>query len=463
MYFNKDFLWGASTSAFQVEGAYLEDGKSLSVADIRLELVGKKLNIADSKVSVDFYHRYEEDIELMKELGLKSFRMSISWCRIIPDGEGKVNELGIEFYRKVLMKLKECGIKSIVTLYHFDLPQALIDKYKGFVSRKCIDAFVNYANVCFNYFGNLVDYWLTINEQMVITGIPFFQGLETKEEAWIAFHHMNLAHALVTKLKRSLNIPGLIGPCISYTTTLPASCDSKDMMLAYSQDDEHVFALCDVHIYGEYPKYFINHIEEEGYSLPILEGDDEILKGAKPDFLALNWYVTEVIGKYIGENMHGEYQGIDLPRQNRAKEGKYQYYKNPYTPYSEYNWNKDGVGLRYALRKMYAMYRLPLMITENGWSANETLDHGCIHDTKRIEYMKDMIENMSLAIHDGVELFSYNPWSFIDLLSASQGMDKRYGLVYVDRTNDDIKELKRYKKDSFYFYQDVIKNNGISE
>ena len=458
MSFPKNFLWGGSISAFQAEGAYLTDGKSLSVSDLRLKAASDQYGLADSSVAVDFYHHYKEDIQLMKECGLKSFRFSIAWTRMIPDGDGEVNPKAVAYYNDVINELLANGIEPIVTLYHFDFPQVLIEKYNGFVSRKCIDAFVNYCKACFENFGDRVKYWLTINEQMVITHLPGFQGLKTEKEAFQAFHHMNIAHALVTKLYHSMNLPEQIGPCISYTTRLPATFKSDDVMLAYQEDDMHVFSLIDVHYYGKYPQYFINELTKEGLMFEMLPEDEELLANAKPDFIAINWYVTEVIGQYVGENMHGEYNGPELPRQSRAVEGKYQYYKNPYTPYSEFNWNCDGVGLRFALRRLYARYHLPIMITENGWSARETLtEDGRVHDQERIHYFEEMVKAMSDAIDDGVELFSFNPWSFIDLLSSSQGMDKRYGMVFVDRTNDDLKELKRYKKDSFYYYQQVIK------
>lgn len=461
MSFPKDFLWGGSISAFQAEGAYQEDGKGLTVADLRLKKASDENGLADSSVAVDFYHHYKKDIQLMKECGLKSFRFSIAWSRIIPDGCGEVNSKGIAYYRDLIEELIKNDIVPIVTLYHFDFPQALIEKYNGFASRECIQDFVRYAKVCFENFGDIVPYWLTINEQMVITELPFFQGLTDLKTSYQAFHHMCIAHALVTKLYRSMQFNGQIGPCISYTTRLPATVNSKDMMLAYQMDDLNVFSLIDVHYYGEYPPYFINELKRKNLMFDVLPEDQELLADARPDFIAINWYVTEVVGQYVSENMSEEYSGPDLPRQGRSVVGEYQYYKNPYTPYSEYNWNRDGIGLRFALRRLYARYRLPVMITENGWSANEKLDtDGKIHDDMRIAYFKEMVEQMSLAIDDGVELFSFNPWSFIDLLSSSQGMDKRYGMVYVDRTNDDLKELKRIKKDSFYYYKDVISKNG---
>lgn len=457
MNFPKNFLWGASSSAFQCEGAYLDDGKTLTVADIRSIEASKRLNIADTSITVDFYHHYKEDIALMKACGFTSFRFSISWARLIPNGTGEINPKAVAFYQDVISELKKNGIEPIVTLYHFDLPQVLIDRYNGFASRKCIDDFVAYAKVCFETFKD-VKYWLTINEQMVITFIPPFQGLKDTKTSFQAFHHMCIANALVTKLYHSLNLGGMIGPCISYTTRLPATVNSMDSMIAYQQDALHVFALIDAHVYGKYPQYFINHLNKKGLMFEIEEGDYDLMKDAYPDFLGLNWYVTDAIGQYVDEKeSFNNYEGPAMPRQERAVKGEYQFYRNPYTKYSEYNWNMDPVGLRFALRRLYDIYRLPMMITENGWSANETIsEDGCIHDDLRIEYFQGMVEQMSLALEDGVELIGFNPWSFTDVLSASQGMDKRYGLVYVDRDNHDLKTMKRIPKDSYYWYQKTI-------
>ena len=192
MSFPKNFLWGASISAFHAGGAKLEDGKGLTVADLRCEEVMKRLHTADTTIASDFYHHYHEDIKLMKECGLKSFRFSISWARIFPNGNGQINQKGIDFYNDVINELIRNDIVPIVTLFHFDLPQGLIDQYKGFVSRQCIEDFVNYARLCFESFGDRVPYWLTINEQDVIANIPFFNGLTDIKESMQANHHMNI-------------------------------------------------------------------------------------------------------------------------------------------------------------------------------------------------------------------------------------------------------------------------------
>ena len=453
--FPKDFLWGASISAMQAEGSI--DNRGLTFADLRSQQMNKDLGYADTSVAVDFYHHYKEDIQLMKECGFKSFRMSIAWSRIFPNNSTDINQEGVDFYHSVFDELNKNNIEPIVTLFHFDMPYWMAKKYNGFVSRQAINDFVAYSKFCFEEYGNKVKYWLTINEQTVLAFIPSLQGLKNFKETYQAFHHMSLANAKVIKLYHSMNLNGKIGPCISYSTTYPASCDPQDIRLAFFQDDLMVFSLCDVHMYGKYPQYFLNWLKEMNCEFKMELGDEEILKDAIPDFFGLNWYCTEVIGKYIEEDSFGNYDGPDMPRQSRTLKGVYQYYKNPHTPYSEYNWNNDGIGLHYSLRKMYDRYHIPLLITENGWSANETLgDDGKIHDIERIDYFKNMVEGMEEALNDGVELMGFNPWSFIDVTSSSQGMNKRYGLVFVDRTNEDIKECARIPKDSYYWYKETI-------
>ncbi|GEO57125.1 glycoside hydrolase family 1 protein [Companilactobacillus bobalius] len=459
-YFPKDFLWGASMSAFQSEGAIADDGRKLSVADIRIKKMNQQFHTTDTSTATDFYHRYKEDIKLMAECGLRSFRFSFSWSRIFPDGNGKVNKKGVQFYDNVIDELIKYNIKPIVTLLHFDLPQSLIDQYQGFYSRESIQDFLNYAKFCFNHFGDRIPYWLTINEQDVLANIPFFNGLDNLSQSIQASHHMNIANALTMKLYHSLDLKGKIGPCLSYPTRYPASTDPRDQFLAMNLDDLGIFYLIDTLIYGKYPAYYINHLKSKGIMFKTKKEDSSLLKNVKPDFLAINWYTSEVVGQYLDDSQVDDYQGPELPRQNRSEKGVAQYYKNPYTEYGDYNWNIDGVGLRLALRKIYERYHLPLMITENGLALKEKIDHGKIHDQKRIKYLNQMIQSMSLAIKDGVKLFSYNPWSFTDVLSSSQGMDKRYGLVFIDRTNTDLKVLKRIPKDSFYWYQKCIHENG---
>lgn len=462
--FPNDFLWGASTSAFQIEGAYNEDNKGLTSMDVR-SLKNRK-HIATTEIAMDHYHRYREDVQLMKQLGMRAYRMSISWARIIPDGCGEINQKGIDFYNSLINELVSNGITPIVTLYHFDFPMALIEKYGGFQSRECIKDFVRYCKICFENFGDRVGYWLTINEQMVITTQPEFQGiiyedeLDSKRAGWQAYHHMCIAHALVIKEYRHMNLGGKIGPVLSYPTYYSASVKPEDVLTAKQIEDLKVFCLADVHFYGEHPQYLINYLQKNNIMFKTQKEDNDLLSDAKPDFIALNWYTTGVVGVYQnGEEMNSEKAALK-PRRDRNIKDFAQFYLNPYLEYNEWNWNTDPVGLHYALLRMWERYHLPLMIVENGLGHRDILENGKVLDDYRIHYLRGMIKNISLAIDDGVKMLAYCPWSFLDVLSSSDGIEKRYGLVYVDRTDNDTKNLKRIPKKSYYWYQECIAKNG---
>lgn len=462
--FPKDFLWGASTSAYQVEGASLEDGKGPSCQDVKVVPEGT----SDLKVCADQYHRYKEDIALMAEMGFKTYRFSISWSRIIPEGTGAINPKGIEYYNNVIDECLKYGIEPLVTMFHFDMPAAL-DERGSWGNRDSIDWFLNFAKVMFENFGDRVKYWLTINEQMVISQMPNFQGIyindkhEEKKVGWQSYHHMCIAHALVIKEYRKLHLNGFIGPVISYPTYYPASVKPEDVLTAKQVEDLKVFCLTDVHFYGKHPDYLIHYLEKHDLMFKMEEHDEELLKNAQPDFIALNWYTTGIVGAYQdGQEINNDESALK-PRRDRNIKGLAQFYMNPYLEYNEWNWNTDPVGLHYALLKMWERYHLPLMIVENGLGHRDVLENNQVHDDYRIKYLQGMVKHMSKAINDGVNLISYCPWSFMDVLSSSDGIEKRYGLVYIDRTDFDCKNLKRIPKDSFYWYQKCIQKNGDIE
>ena len=464
--FKDNFLWGASTSAFQIEGAWNEDGKGLTSMDVRS--FKKEDQIATTKVAMDHYHRFKEDVQLMKKLGMKAYRMSISWARIIPDGYGKINQKGIDFYNQLIDELVKNDIVPIVTLYHFDFPMELIKKYNGFASRECINDFVRYSKVCFENFGDRVKYWLTINEQMVISQMPNFQGIyindkhEEKKVGWQSYHHMCIAHALVIKEYRKLHLNGFIGPVISYPTYYPASVKPEDVLTAKQVEDLKVFCLTDVHFYGKHPDYLIHYLEKHDLMFKMEEHDEELLKNAQPDFIALNWYTTGIVGAYQdGQEINNDESALK-PRRDRNIKGLAQFYMNPYLEYNEWNWNTDPVGLHYALLKMWERYHLPLMIVENGLGAVDEMDEDKkIHDNYRVDYLKKHIIEMKKAVEDGIDLKGYMMWAPIDIISSSTGeMKKRYGYIYVDKNNDGSGTLKRSKKKSFNWYKKVIATNG---
>lgn len=441
--FPDDFLWGASTSAFQVEGAAYEDGKGASIADIRTK------NEA-VLVSTDHYHHLEEDVQLMHELGLKSYRFSISWSRLFPSGSDKTaNPLGINFYHRLFDLLKQYNIEPIVTMYHFDMPMGLINDYEGWVSRKAVDAFVRYATFLFEEYGPQVRYWLTINEQNVMVFSPDILGIQGENsrdifaKAQQANYHMSLAQAKVIELCHKTQPHAQIGPAISYITALPASMKSQDLMTAKQMEDLFSFSLMDVAIKGEISPYYNNMLKSNGIVLETEPYDKKILKAGIADFIGVNWYCTTVI-REKGTHKENFFENIEK-------------ITDPDLLHTEWDWSYDPVGLRYALQQLQDRYpNFPIMITECGWSQRESLTNGKVRDTNRVAFFKDHIYQIGKAIADGVNVISFNLWSFIDLTSVNDGLEKRYGLVYVDWKNGS----KRYKKDSFYFYQQVIATNG---
>ena len=460
--FPDNFLWGASTSAFQVEGAYNEDGKGLSVADVASFAHSDRY--ADTKVACDFYHHYKEDIALMAELGLKSYRFSINWTRILPNGDDPTpNQAGIDFYHRIFDELEHYGIEPIVTLYHFDMPQHLIEKYGGWASRQAIDDFVRYARICFQEFGHRAVYWLTINEQNLMVRKDKLLGLENifpdrrEKMRHQMNHHMFLAGAKVVKLFRQMCPNGKIGPTFAYLPSYPATCKPEDMIAAMEADNFYNYYLTDIHVFGKYPTYYINYLTAHGWMPEFEDGDAAVLADACPDFIGFNYYLTYAAQFYPKDSVHADYNSI----LHLAVPGHFRYVDNPYVPATAYGWQIDPVGFRRSLMELYQRYHLPLMVTENGMGAHDHVaEDGGVHDDYRITYLRNHISEMAKAVNDGVELISYNVWTLIDVLSSSDGFSKRYGLIYIDRDEHDLKNLERIRKDSFNWYKEVIKSNG---
>ena len=464
--FPKEFWWGASSSAFQIEGGWDEDGKGKTVADFNSFKRSDKQ--ADSKVASDFYHHWNEDIEMMKELGMKTYRFSISWARIIPDGDGEVNQAGIEFYNKVINKLLECDIIPFITLYHFDLPYALVEKYNGWQSRDCAYAFERYARICFKEFGDRVKYWVVHNEQNLMMRVDERMNItetdSVKKEKIRAQmdYHMFLAHALTTNACHEMIEGGKIGPAVSSTVTYPLSNKPEDVWSARMNNQFKTDYCLDMHFNGEYPGYYMAYLKEQDMVPVMCEGDAEIIKSAKMDFIALNYYRTLTTRYLPSDEAHKK--GTRIEGFNEVDYNMYGYWmieKNENLKASEYGAQIDPIGLRIVLNEYWNRYHLPLIITENGLGTADVLtEDKKVHDDYRIDYLKNHILAINDAIEDGCEVFGYCPWSFMDLLSSHQGFKKRYGLVYVDRTDFDLKDVERIKKDSYLWYQKVIKNNG---
>lgn len=457
--FPKDFLWGASTSAYQVEGAYQEDGKGLSVQDVHEAPAG----ITNFNVASDHYHHMQEDVKLMAEMGLKAYRFSIAWTRILPTGEGVVNEKGIAFYHALLDELISYGIEPIVTMYHFDLPYEL-HKKGGWSNRGSIDAFEAYARILFENYGTKVKYWLLINEQNVMINHPNAMNpgrIPSKKELYQQCHHMFVAAAKATLLCRELCPHAKIGPAPNITAIYPETCAPNDVIAADNWESIRCWLYLDIAVHGRYNALVWSYLHEKGYEPTIDDGDMDIIAKAKPDFIGVNYYATATVSASKND-------GFDCQARNGdqqvmiGEEGVYRAAKNQYLEQTEFGWLVDSIGLRVTLRRIYDRYHLPLLITENGLGAkDEVSSDGCVHDPYRIDYLQRHFHQAQLALSDGVELIGYCPWAFMDVVSTHQGYGKRYGFVYIDREEMDVKELKRIKKDSFYWYQSIIKTNGI--
>lgn len=459
--FPRDFLWGASTSAYQVEGAWDEDGKGLSVID----MLNHPEDTSDFKVASDHYHRYKEDVKLFAELGLKAYRFSIAWTRIIPNGVGEINKKGIEFYSNLIDELNKYNIEPIVTMYHFDLPYEL-EKQGGWSNRATIDAFVEYAKVLFNHFGDKVRYWLTINEQNTMIlhpgaiGIPKGGKLPSKKELYQQNHNMLVAQAKVMNLCHEMCPNGKIGPALNITTMYGETCNPNDAIAAHNWETLRGWSFLDLAVYGRYNRLFWSYLEDRELTPTILEGDMDILKSGNPDFIAMNYYSTATIAESKGDSSDVSPRAGDQQIM-LGEPGVYRAAENPYVDKSKYGWVVDPVGLRMTLRKVSERYNLPILITENGYGDKDVLEENdVINDDDRIEFIRKHLEQLRLAIADGVEMLGYCPWSAIDVVSTHQGYGKRYGFIYVNRGEFDLKDLRRIKKKSFYWYKDIIESNG---
>lgn len=466
------FLWGGAISAAQSEGNYLADGRQpsnfdyLPLDDRRLKAVYK--NQADSILAStgdeiypgrngnDFYHHYREDIGLLKELGVNSFRFSISWSRIFPTGEEEQpNEAGLKFYEDLLTELEKQQMEPIVTLSHFEIPIHLVKKYNGWEDRKVIDFFLNYGKTVMTRFKGRIKYWIPFNEMNMVLHIPFIGGGILFEEGkdnlsmqYQAGHHQLLANALIIQAGKEIDPANQFGAMLAAGKTYAYTCDPKDVFAALQQERENLL-FSDVQVFGEYPKFFAHYIVEKNLRLRIDQEDDEILKKNTVDFVSFSYYSSACTA--------AEESGID-----RVATNGYTTLRNPYLPKGKSVWQDDPLGLRITLNQLQDRYHKPLFIVENGIGTQDEFADGKVQDDYRIHYLHGHIKNMLLAVEeDGIELMGYLMWGIIDLPSVSEGkISKRYGVIYVDQDDENKGTHQRYKKDSFAFYQKIISSNG---
>jgi beta-glucosidase len=468
--FPSDFVWGAATSSFQIEGATSDGGRGASIWDTFCKESEEHCNGDTGDITDNHYHRWKQDVQLMKSLGLKAYRFSISWSRILPTGmvdyktgdddtniDG-VNYEGVEFYNKLINELLESNIVPFVTLYHWDLPQGLQDKYDGWEDRKIIDDFANYARVCFHFFGDRVKHWITINEGWTVAIHGYEEasnapGLLGKDvggtgDPYLVGHHLLLAHATAVKVFREEGYDNggksVIGISNSGDFRFPLNPESVDDQEAASRAIDFQLGWMTHPVYlGDYPKSMRRIL---GDRLPTFSSDEKKLITGSADFLGLNHYSSALASKPAKPSQWGGYwadQFITLS-------------DNPSWKKTAMGWNVAPEGAKGILLWIADRYNNPnVYVTENGVACHETNFEQSIHDTKRIDYLAGYIKGFGEAIVEGVNLKGYFAWSLFDNFEWQYGLSKRFGIVYVNYNT-----LERTPKDSAKWYQTVIESNG---
>ena len=437
MSFRKDFMWGAATASFQIEGAWNEDGKSPSIWDEFCHRGGKIEDNSTGDIACDHYHRYKEDVKLMAELGLKAYRFSIAWTRILPDGTGKINEKGLEFYSNLVDELLKYNITPYVTLYHWDLPYCLQLK-GGWTNPESPLWFEEYTKVIVKCFGERVKNYITFNEPSVFMGCGCSQGahapgyqLSTRDLLHMG-HNIHLAHGRAVKVIRELTPFAEVGITLASLPAIPVT--EKDADAAYESHfsiTREFFFWSDAYwadpiVLGHYPEKLLQETKD---IFPSFTDEDMKLISQKIDFIGINIYQ----GHYTGD-----------------------YTRKPGTPHTEIGWDTFDSALEWGVKHFTKRYQIPIYITENGLSCHdwESLD-GKVHDPNRIDFLHRYLRGLKTAAESGCDVRGYFQWSFMDNFEWAKGYNPRFGMVFCDYATQ-----KRIPKDSAYWYKEVIETNG---
>lgn len=435
MGFSKDFIWGAASAAHQVEGAHLEDGKSLGIWDALYE--GHVKHDDNGDVACDHYHRYKEDVALMKQMGLKAYRFSVSWPRVMPE-EGKVNQKGLQFYVDLVTELVNAGIEPMCTLFHWNLPMWAYDK-GGWKWDKVSEHFEKYTEVVVNALSDKVKYWMTVNEPQIFIGLGYVTGvhapfLKEPENVGILTKNVLLAHGkAVQKIREVAKQKPIVGIAPTGGITTPLKDDEAGIEQARQATFADVGVMsvfsfnwwCDPMVLGTVPEGLKN----------VLTAEDIKVIHQPLDFFGFNIYQSANYNEYDGKKNPNIYPGM---------------------PYTAMDWNITPEVLYWAPRFLHERYGLPLLVTENGMANNDfVMRDGKVHDPQRVDFMHSYLENLKNAVTDGVPVIGFMYWSILDNFEWAEGYDKRFGLIYVD-----YRTQKRTLKDSAYFYTEVIKSNG---
>ncbi len=448
----KNFLWGSSISGGQCEGGYDSRGETVvdlipAGKDTRFQYLDnpgiymtRPAGFYPSQKGVEFYEHYKDDIALYAKMGLKALRFSILWSRIFQDDSLTPQEEGLQFYDRVIDELIKHHIEPIITTIHFDMPVWVVEKYNGFYNKKVVELYEHYVKTIVNRYHDRVKYWISFCEINVmnhalymVAGTIVQKGQNRDEILHQCAYHQLLANAILVKVCHEMDDSLKVGCEVAGSPCYPLTSSPQDYQLVMEADRSN-YRYTDVMVKGHFPYYFLKELQQ--YHIEMLAEDIDIIQKNTLDFIAVSYYKTGVASS----------EGITT---------------NPQLETTPFGWTIDPVGLRIMLNQMYERYEKPIMIVENGLGTYDKVENGQIHDDYRIDYLQKHIDQMELAIADGVDIIGYLTWAAMDVVSTSEGyMSKRYGFIYVDREDDGSGTLKRIPKDSFYWYQQLIKEKS---
>lgn len=443
--FPESFVWGVATASYQIEGAWDEDGRGETIWDRYCSVPGNVLNGDNGNTACDHYHRYREDVALMKRMGIRAYRFSIAWSRILPEGQGRVNQKGLEFYDHLIDALLEAGIEPYITLYHWDLPQALQD-IGGWANPKMPEYFLEYTRTVVSAFGKKVKKWITLNEPYCAAFLGNYEGRQAPgirdfSTAVQVAYHMYVGHGLAVKYFREACPDGEIGITLNLMGRLPLTEDPKDIAAARRADGYLNRWFADPILLGKYPQDMVDLYREKGVRLPVFQKEHLELMSQPLDFVGLNYYNDFWV----------------KADENRWPIG-FQIQNPPFVPVNDRNWPVTEDGFYRMLMRMKNEYRIKkIYITENGTSFPDVVSvEGKVEDGGRKDYLHRHLDSLWKAIRDGVNVEGYFQWSLYDNFEWSFGYSSRFGIVFVD-----FNTQERIIKESGHWYSQVIARNAI--
>jgi len=440
MDFSEDFIFGAATSAYQIEGAPYEDGKTTSIWDVFSKIEGKT-HMQNGDIACDSYHRYKEDVQILKDLGVNAYRFSISWSRIFPQ-EGIYNPKGMQYYKNLIQELLNNGIEPSVTLYHWDLPQ-WAETRGGWLNRDCADWFAQYSKKCFEEIGTKVPTWITLNEPYCSSILGYTIGLHAPghrslQEGLCALHHLLVAHGLAVMEYRKLDLKGEIGLALNLCPVYPKTDDINDTIAANIADGIYNRYFLEPLFYGKYPVDMLSMFIGSGVSFDFVKKGDMKIIRQSIDFLGVNFYFSTMI----------EYDRDDILKYRGAQTS----YKK-----TDMGWDIRPECLHDSISEARKYTDLPIYITENGSAWKDEPDaNGEVADHDRIDYLEKHLREIARMNADGLNIKGYFAWSLMDNFEWSDGYTKRFGLVYTDYAT-----LKRTPKKSYHRYAEIVKNRKV--